>query len=268
MFNPSYTLITGASEGFGKALSLECAGRGMNLILVALPGEALTQLANYIEREFSVDVIHYGCDLSNREDCVSMLDELSSRQLDVNILINNAGIGGTHYFNEKDPSFYMRQIALNVTAPTLLTYFFLQQRSAQPAHILNVSSLAQYFCLPQKQVYGGTKSYIVSFSRSLRKELFNSNVTVSVICPGGMNTTLPIMLQNRSLSGLGRWSVMNPENVARIAIDGMLKGKEIILPGFWNRQFVFFDKLLPAFIKERMMRNQIKQPAQLNLLGI
>jgi short-subunit dehydrogenase len=145
-------------------------------------------------------------------------------------------------------------------APTLLSHLFLDMlEKNSPAHILNVSSLASFFYLPKKQVYGGTKSYIVSFSKSLRRELKSKNINVSTVCPGGMNTTLPLVLQNKNLTGISRWSVLNPEEAAQITIEGMLKKKELIIPGFWNRLFILLDKLLPKWLKEFLTDRQMKK---------
>ena len=251
MRNKNFALITGASEGFGKALALECAGRNMNLVLVALPGSGLANLACFIERNYDVRVLFFEHDLSKKEECIRLFEEIKQRDLEINVLINNAGIGGTHFFEEKDTEYYYKQIELNVVAPTLLTHFFLQTlEKNSPSYILNVGSLASFFYLPKKGVYGGTKSYLVTFSKSLRRELKSKNIFVSTVCPGGMNTTPMLILQNKNMKGMGRWSVMDPEKVARIAIDGMLEKKEMIIPGFWNRLFMLFDKLLPKWFKE------------------
>lgn len=258
MRNSQYALITGASEGFGKALALECAERNMNLILVALPGSGLENLVSYIKRNYSVNVFSFEQDLSQKEECHRLFTEMKRLGFAINILINNAGIGGTHFFEERDAEYYYRQIELNVVAPTLLTHLFLQMlEKNSPAHILNVSSLASFFYLPKKQVYGGTKSYLVSFSKSLRRELKRKNVFVSIVCPGGMNTSPLLTFHNRSHKGLSRWSVMNPEQVAGIAIAGMLKKKEIIIPGFWNRLFLIMDKIFPKRLKEMLTEYQM-----------
>jgi short-subunit dehydrogenase len=260
MRNKNFAMITGASEGFGKALALECAGRGMNLVLVALPGSGLSQLTCFIERNFSVTVYSYEHDLSRKEECQLLFGEILKRKIPVNILINNAGIGNTGFFEEKDADFYHRQIELNVVAPTLLTHYFLRTLEENtPAHILNVSSLAGFFSLPKKVVYGGTKSYLLSFSKSLRKELKEKNVFVSTICPGGMNTTPMLILQNKNQSCIGRWSIMNPEEVAKVAIGKMLDKKEVIIPGFWNRFVMLLDKLLPTRIKELLTERTMKR---------
>jgi short-subunit dehydrogenase len=258
MHKEYYTVITGASEGFGKALSLECARRGMNLILVALPGDELDQLARFIQQDYAVKTICIAHDLTKKEECYKLLEKINDAGLAVNMLINNAGMGGSHY--------YHRQIELNVVAPTLLTHLFLDNlKQHSPSYILNVGSLAGFFNLPLKQVYGGTKSYIASFSKSLREELRHKNVFVSAVCPGGMNTTLALILQNRSLSGISRWSVMNPEQVATVAIDEMLRKKAVIIPGFWNRFFVLLDKLLPDILKECIISRKMKQQEVFNL---
>ena len=260
MRNKNYALITGASEGFGKALALECASRKMNMILIALPGSGLANLAAYIEKNYEVKAIWFEHDLSLKEECYKIFREVTEKNLSVNVLINNAGMGGTHFFDERDTEYYYRQIELNVMAPTILTHLFLgllEQNS--PSYILNVSSLASFFYLPKKQVYGGTKSYLVSFSKSLRRELKRKNVFVSTVCPGGMNTTPMLILQNRSLHGMGRWSVMNPEDVAGIAIEKMFKKRELIIPGFWNRVFIVMDKLIPKWLKEILTDRQMNK---------
>lgn len=265
MRNKNFVLITGASEGFGKALALECAARNMDLVLVALPGSGLHSLCNYIEKNFNVTTHCFELDLSIKEECYALFNEIKRLQIPVNMLINNAGIGGTHYFDERDVEFYHKLIELNVVSPTLLTHLFLQNHSKKlPAHILNVSSLASFFYLPKKQVYGGTKSYLVSFSRSLRRELKGKGISVSVICPGGMNTNPQTVFQNLQTHGLGRWSIMNPEEVAKIAIDGMLKKKEVIIPGFWNKVFMLLDKFLPKWYKEMLTDNSMKKTRAIN----
>ena len=260
MQNQNYSLITGASEGFGKALSIECATRKMNLILVALPGPELYHLAAFIKKNYGVEVIAIEKDLSKEENCMALFDEVSALGIKVSMLINNAGIGSTLLFNEGTIQLYQTQIKLNILATTLVTRLFvgMLERNS-PAYILNVGSLSSFFFLAKKQVYGGTKSYIYFFSKSLRRELRPEGIRVSVICPGSMNTNTSIRLLNRSCNWLARQAVMEPEEVAPIAINGLLKGKEVIFPGRVNRLFLFFDKLLPAFIKEKITGHQLKK---------
>ncbi len=258
MFNKNYCLITGASEGFGKALALECASRKMNIILVALPGPELHYLADFIKRNYRIDVIAIEKDLTREDHCVALYDEVCKMDCNVNMLINNAGIGNTHLFSDGSIAFYQKQVKLNVIATTLLTHLFLDMlRKNASSYILNVGSLCSFFFLAKKQVYGATKSFIYFFSKSLRRELQNEDVRVSVICPGGMNTNTSVTLVNRKCNWLSRLAVMNPEDVAPIAIDGLLKGKEVIIPGNVNKFFLLLNNCIPAFLKKRITNRQM-----------
>jgi uncharacterized protein len=253
-----YALITGASEGLGKFLVIECASRQMNLVLVALPGSGLPGLADYLVRRFHIGVVCIETDLSEESSCYEIYEKVKSEGISISVLINNAGIGGTFCVDEKDPGYYTKLISLNVTAPTLLCRLFLWdlKRNA-PSYIMNVGSLAGIFSLPNKQVYGGTKSYLVSFSKSLRKELKKDQVSVSVLCPGGMNTSWRLTMENRMMgTWISRQSVMEPSDVAAIGIRKMLEGKQLIITGFWNRCFLFLDRVAPETIKQGLMNYQ------------
>jgi len=259
MYHKNYCLITGASEGFGRALAIECAGRKMNLILVALPGPELFYLANFIERNYKVEVIVFEKDLTKEEEYMELFKEVCERNYNINILVNNAGLGNTQLFSEGSIAFYKQQLKLNVVATTLLTRLFLDMlRNNTPAYILNVGSLCSFFYLAKKQVYGATKSFIYFFSKSLRRELENENIHVSVICPGSMNTNTSVILLNKKSSWLSQLAVMNPEEVAQIAIDGLLKRKEVIIPGSVNKLFLVLNKLIPASLKKVITNNQMK----------
>lgn len=255
-----YTLITGASEGFGRALAMECASRKMNLILVALPDSKLHILAKTLIQKYAIDVIAIEKDLSIEENCTMLYKQVEELKLPVNMLINNVGISSTMFFSEGSIGFYQKQVQLNVVATTLLTSLFLDMlKTNKPSHILNVGSLSCFFYLAKKQVYGATKSYIYSFSKSLRGELSDEGVNVSVICPGGMNTNETIIKTNKANNWLARQSIMNPEDVAPIAIKGLLNRKEIIIPGRMNKLFLLIDKLLPSFLIKMIANNHVNK---------
>ena len=260
MDNALYTLITGASEGFGKSLAMECARRKMNLILVALPGAALHSLAEVIKLNYAVEVVIIAKDLCQENSCLELLKEVNALGLQVNILLNNAGIGSTGFFSDETIELYEKQIKLNILATTLITHLFLDMlKQNHPSHILNVGSLACFYPMPKKQVYGGTKSYIYYFSKSLRKELKKNNINVSVLCPGGMNTNPRVKQIINSGNYLSRVSSMEPEEVAPAAIHGLLNKREVIIPGKLNKFFLLLITLLPDFIKTILMNNTIKR---------
>jgi uncharacterized protein len=235
MFN-QYALVTGASEGLGKFLAIECAKKEMNLVLVALPGSSLHILKSYLLKTFDVDVLCIETDLSGESNCHKLYEEIKCKKISISVLINNAGIGGTFSFDEKETSYYTKLISLNVIAPTLLCRLFLSElKKNAPSFIMNVGS----------------------FSKSLRRELKKDNVSVSVLCPGGMNTSWRLTMENRMMgTWMSRQSVMEPSEVAAIGIRKMFQRKETIISGFWNRFFLFGHRLFPKRIKEYLVHYQ------------
>jgi short-subunit dehydrogenase len=260
-----YTLITGASQGFGKSMALEFARRKMNLVLVALPNSGLKELSYFIEKNFNIRVLYIETDLGNVENYYKISDFVSHNTIELKYLINNAGILSRGVFDDLGEKFVLKQIEVNVLAPTFLIKLLLKNlKNNAPAGILNVSSMAGFFSLPKKQVYGGTKAYLLSFSKSLRKELRRDNVSVSSVCPGGLNTTTKLCYQNRIVNWITRQSVLSPEKAASIAINGLLSGKNIIVPGFVNKCFRLVDKIIPEYIKDKMINREIEKFETIN----
>ncbi len=248
-----FTLITGASQGFGRAMAIECSKRHMNLVLVSLPNTGLNALADILEKIYNVSVFCIEMDLGTSENCFSLFERVKKEQISINYFINNAGVLSKGFFEDLDTNYILCQISLNICTPTLLIKLFLNDlKQNAPSGILNVGSMASFFYLPKKQVYGGTKAYLLSFSKSLRKELQPDNISVSIVCPGGMNTSAALTYQNRTGSWGSRMSIMNPEDAAKLAIDGMLKGKEVIIPGIVNKFFMLLNSILPKPVKDKI----------------
>lgn len=255
-----YTLITGASQGLGKAMALEFAHRKMNLVLVALPKSGLQELSSFISENFNVSVFYLEFDLSQTINCYKIYDFIKANNIQIKYLVNNAGILSRGFFDELNDEFILRQIEVNITTPTLLIRLLLNNlKESAPSGILNISSMAGFFALQTKQVYGGTKAYLTNFSKSLRKELKKDNISVTTICPGGLNTTTRLCYQNRIVGLITRRSALNPEEAARISIDAMIDRKRIVIPGFINKCFMVLDKLLPEFIKDILANREFKK---------
>lgn len=257
-------LITGASEGLGKSFAIALAKKRADLVLVSLPGSGLPQLANYLRLNFGIQVYDIETDLTKSESAEEIFKSLTMQSVDVNILINNAGLGNWSWFEEKNTAFYKNQIDLNITNTVLLTRHFLHHVNKQkPSYILNVGSLGGHFIVPKKQVYGATKSFIGYFTRCLQLELCNTNVHVSLLSPGGINTKPELLVMNSNLKGLARATILEADFVANEAIEGLFKMKKEIIPGFANRCLLFLDKIIPNFLKEILIRRNLK--AMLNV---
>lgn len=244
-----YTLITGASSGIGKALALECASKGMNILLVALPGKELNALENRIRRIFNVRCYGFGVDLAAHCSSSAVHSWVKENDYKVNVLINNVGVGSKGAFEQLSPDFYYTQIHLNVMTTCMMTRLFIDDLKANtPSHILNVGSLGGFFMLPNKIVYSATKAFVYAFSQGLRMELACSGVTVSVLCPGGTDTNEKTTAINKDLKGLAKISILQPHEVAAEAIDKMLKGKARIIPGFLNKFSYHLSRIVPEFV--------------------
>lgn len=229
------------------------------MVLVALPGSGLEHTANFIRNHFGVMAHAIETDLSVEANCYTLHRQVKALGCRIGILINNAGIGGTFYFHQRSTDYYSRLIRLNTLAPTLLSRLFLDDLlAAAPAHILNVSSMAALFPLPQKQVYGGTKSYLLAFSRSLRRELRPQKVYVSALCPGAINTTWRLILANRTGTWLSRRSTLEPQAVAKAAIEGLLRKKARIVPGRINRLLLQASCCCPGWLQDWLTAFQQK----------
>jgi short-subunit dehydrogenase len=254
MTKRNYTLITGASTGIGRAFALECASRGMNLFLVALPETVLEETKEEIKAHYPVEVISYGVDLTD-ELAVRLLYEYCVQQnIQVHVLINNAGVGAGGRFENLPISVYLNMIRVNVQALTLMTYHFLPMLKEQSSSfILNMSSMEATLPLPYKSVYTGTKNYIFAFSLALREELARSKVSVSVLCPGPVLTNPEGLKRMNSHGKRAKLVMLMPDAVAKIGVEGMMRRKGVIVPGKINWSIVKLMKLVPTQIKMKIL---------------
>lgn len=241
-----YTLVTGGSSGIGKSLATECARRGMNLVLVALPGPELEQTAKDLTNRFSIDVRTLAINLNEPDAPRKVYDWCCEKNLSINFLINNAGLAGTTVFDQSDPDYSDSRILLNIRALTLITRYFVPMlKKHNHSIILNIASLSAFFPIPFKSVYSATKSYVVSFSRSLGLELKRFGIQVSVLCPNGVETNVGTYTRIHAHKQWGEWTKINSDRLAMLTIRKVLKGKKVIVPLFINRLLLFISRLMP-----------------------
>lgn len=253
--NPKhFTLITGASSGIGRAMAQECARRQQNVLLIALPGIELEETAALLRQEFAVEVAYFGVDLTEDGADRLIYEFCQSQDISIDILINNAGFGSNGAFDRHAPDFYEKMIKLNVMSTVLLTRRFLPElRQKQKAFILNTGSAAAFFDMPYKLVYAATKSFVYSFSRTLRQELTGSNVSVSVVCPGGVNTNVDVKKRTAQMGRMIQRMNLDPEEVAKAALDGLFKRKALILPGAAAKLYYGLNQILPYGLKLNLL---------------
>lgn len=262
----NYALVTGASHGLGKAFAFELAGRNINVILVALPGEGLKEIAAEIKEKWNVDAQYYEADLSGTATIEAVAAEIN-RLYDVFILINNAGIGGTKKFAEADISYLNRIIQLNVTTPSLLTRAMLPNLMQQEkSYILNVSSMAAFSPMGYKTVYPASKAFVHHFTRGLYQELRHTNVFVSVVNPGPMKTNRDVTTRIEKQGLFGKMGLLSPEKAAEISVRQLFKRDTMIMLGWANGINWVFLRFVPIWLRlpllTRAIRREIEQKEQ------
>lgn len=231
-------LITGASSGIGRDMARELAKRGYDLILVARRVNRLEEIKNEITG-VSVETIE--CDVSTEENCTKLYNSVKDKGVDM--LVNNAGFGLAGEFLSTDLNKELNMIKTNVVAVHMLTKLFLKDFAEKDRGIiLNVASSAAYMAGPYLSTYYATKNYVRRLTEAVYRELKekNSNVSVSVLCPGPVNTEFNDVANVKfALKGL------SSEYVARYAIEKALKGKLYIIPGLQMKLGVFLLRFIP-----------------------
>ena len=238
-----WAVITGASSGIGKALASEFAAGGFNLFLTGRNEVALAEVAAECARRHSVETEIVPADLSTREGVESLVAALGSKPYTFDVLVNNAGFGIQGSFASTSIDENIDLLNVQLTAALTLTRKMLPAMvSRGRGRILFVASVYSFSPVPLQSVYAASKAFLLSFSSSLANELRKTGVTVTLFCPGVTQTEF------RSRAGIAERnsrSGMTAEAAGRVAYIETLRGTHIVVPGFFNRIFVFVVRLLP-----------------------
>lgn len=233
-------LVTGASSGIGYNMSKYLSKIGYDLIVVARRKDCLENL----KKECSTNVEIIVLDLSIKDNVYTLYSMVKNKKID--LLVNNAGFGIFGMFEYTELTKEISMINLNITALHILTKLFLKDmKKRNTGHILNISSMASFTAGPLMGTYYASKSYVTRLTQAISYELKKekSNVKVSVLCPGPVDTQF-----NDGLGINFKMPPLSSEYVAKYAIDKCLKGKVIIVPGFCNKVVRIFNKIMPDFI--------------------
>ncbi len=238
-------LITGASSGIGKAIAIELAKRNIDLILVARRGLELKEL----KKSLPVNVKCYQLDLSDMKNVEYLYKE--TKDQDIDILVNNAGFGLFGFFNDTDINREFEMIDLNIKTVHYMTKLYLHDFiKKDKGYILNVASSAGFMSGPHLSTYYATKNYVCRLDEAIYQELkeMKSNVKISSLCPGPVNTEF-----NKVAGGTFKNKGVTPEYVAKVAVQGMFKGKMTIIPGLPIRIGLFFYRFAPKKIAMKII---------------
>src|SRR6202451_1683332 len=253
------TLITGASAGIGAELARVFARNGHELVLVARREDRLIALADEIAAAGRPRPVVLAIDLQQRDAVTRIAAELSSRGLEPEIVVNNAGFGLAGAAADLSHAEQLDMIDLNIRALTELSLAFVDSLARHRGGVLNVASIAAFLPGPGMAVYYASKAYVLSFSEAMRRELAPCGVRVTALCPG----PVPSEFQQRAGFEPGFDSAIlnvSAADVAQAGYRGLMANKRAVLPGLGIKIVPLLLRLFPrGFILAAVGRFQLRK---------
>jgi short-subunit dehydrogenase len=242
-------VVTGASSGIGAELARGFAARGLGVTLVARREDRLRSLADELVAAYGIRAEVLAADLTDEAARTGIATELDGRGLAVDVLVNNAGFTTMGPVAESDVARELAMIRTNVEAVVHLCSLFLPGMVARGSGaILNVASTAAFQPLPGQAGYGASKAFVLSYSQGMRAELRGLPVTVTALCPGPVETGfanaagLSDEAAGKALPGF-MW--VSAQDVARAGIEGLDRGRAVVIPGAANKVSAASGHLTP-----------------------
>lgn len=247
-------VITGATEGIGRALAEEFARDGHNLMLVARDGVKLARAATELSRDYPVEVKVTAQDLCTLEGCAGVEQALQRFGFYADVLVNNAGVMSSGFFQDEDPAAMRRMIDLDVRAVVDLTLRFLPGMLARGhGGVLNLSSMMAYMPVPYQTVYAASKAFVLSFSKALAYETMGTGVKVSIVVPGVVATRLHAKAGTENSRYLLWFPAATPKQIAKKAYRRFKRGWSVTLPGLINPLGALAVRFVPDFLLVPLM---------------
>jgi uncharacterized protein len=238
-------LVTGASSGIGAAIAHNLAERHYDCVLTARRTDRLERLANEIEHTHGVSAYVVPCDLGDRAAAAKLIERVAQLGVTIDVLVNNAGFGVYGELVDQSEDRVLQMVELNVVSVTALTHHYIKDMAARRSgRVLQVASVGAYQPTPLYAAYSATKSYVLSFSVALNRELAGTGVSVTTVCPGLTATEFHEVAAHEK----PRWMdllTMTADDVAEIGIRAMLNGRSVVTTGFANKLLAVIVKLVP-----------------------
>lgn len=251
----STAVVTGASSGIGEAIARVLAERGHGVTLVARSEDKLQALCDELSAEHGVRTEAIACDLTDPHSRERLAGEVELRDLDVEILVNNAGFGTYAPFAQSPREREIEQVRVNTEAVVDLTSRWLpgMLRRERGAVIITAST-AGFQPLPGNATYAASKAFALSFAEALHREAGPNGVTVTALCPGPVRTGFQEASGAHEFAdGLPKPMWQSVEKVAEAAVRGAERGKRVVVPGAANRVAAAAGRFSPRPVVLRMM---------------
>ena len=243
----SYAIVTGASSGIGYQYARVLAEKGYNLLIISNIETELEEKRKQLEQDFPVEVKALTRDLGIPEAAKELYDWCKTQNIEVEVLINNAGVYHDRDFLADSKAFNEMIINLHAFTPAMLCYFFGQDMvERHKGYILNMSSVTSEIAVQRLATYSATKAFLKNFSRALHIELFHKGVYVTAVRPGAVNTGLYNISNRATKIGMIIGYITTPEKLARRGIRALFNKRAQVTPGFLNHVLIFLVSLLPT----------------------
>jgi uncharacterized protein len=230
-------LVTGASAGIGEAIARELGSRGHGLTLVARREDRLQALAGELSQRHGVRAQAIAADLGDPGARDRLAEQIAGLGLDVEILVNNAGFGGSGNMADSDRKRLLAMLRVNCEAVLDLQARYLPAMVERGrGAVLNIASMAAFQPIPGTATYAATKAFVLSLSEGVREELKGTGVTLTAVCPG------PVKTEFTQAAGIEHAEEQLPDlfwmasdAIAKAAVEGAESGKRVVVPGLLNR---------------------------------
>ena len=252
-------LITGTTSGIGYALCEKFAKEKIDIVLVSRNPEKLMSQQDHLQQSYGIRTWVIQQDLEAPDAALKVYDELSSLDVEVEYLVQNAGFDRSGEFVNTDIETEKNMIQLNIVFLTEFTKLILHGMVARKSgRIMFLGSVASYVPCALNAVYSASKAYVLFFSRAIRAELKGTGVTVTVLCPGPTRTEFAVKAGLEGTPSFSRF-VMSAEKVADAGYKSMMKGKMKHTPGIYNKFMVFSSKVFPASFVDGVAMKMFKE---------
>lgn len=253
-------LITGASSGIGFELARCFARDSYRIVLVARHEDDLRESAEKLKTEFpECEPLIIPCDLSKPEGPSQLYEETKRQGLQIDVLVNDAGIGEYGPFVETDLQKELSMIQLNAASLVHLTKLYLKEMVARDAgKILQLGSVVSFMPNPLQAIYAATKAFILSFTESIQGELKDTNITVTILCPPETDTNF-FEEANMEDTAIAQGNLASPQEVAEAGYKGLMKGDARVLPTLKAKAFHAQSALMPDSMLAAIMKMMMKE---------
>ena len=261
MTRPGYALVTGASRGLGRCFARTLAARKQNLVVVARSGAKLETLAHELRTAQGIQVESIEFDLAQNGAGQRLADELIRRELQIDLLVNNAGFGDPGRFNELPLERQVEAINLQTVTVVELTHGLLRAMiERKSGSIITISSMAGFQPIPFASVYSATKAFLTTFSLALEAEVKSRGVRVVTVCPGRLRVA-PEDVESNGERKKFPGGEQTHEAVVTEALRALERGGGLVIPGAMNKFAAFAERFVPRSKVARLVKKISKSPS-------